>query len=110
MMSTVVVVNVPSITPTYSLDPALGGEHVVTINATCTFNLPTPRQLGDTVTAHVISAGAIRAIALSSNVVLPKDSTGAVLPFQQYPANGMATLLFKALRAGQWECYYGGVH
>ena len=110
MMSAAVVVNVPSSTPTYSLDPSLGSEHVVTINATCTFNLPTPRQLGDTVTAHVISAGAIRAIALSSNVVLPKDSTGAVLPFQQYPANGMATLLFKALRAGQWECYYGGVH
>lgn len=110
MMSTVVVVNVPSSTPTYSLDPALGGEHVVTINATCTFNLPTPRQLGDTVTAHVISAGAVRAITLSSNVVLPKDSTGATLPFQQYPANGMATLLFKALRAGQWECFYGGVH
>ncbi|TDF26238.1 hypothetical protein EZI45_19145 [Delftia tsuruhatensis] len=110
MMSTAVVVNVPSSTPTYSLDPALGGEHVVTINAACTFNLPTPRQLGDTVTAHVISAGAVRAITLSSNVVLPKDSTGATLPFQQYPANGMATLLFKALRAGQWECFYGGVH
>ncbi|EPD44856.1 hypothetical protein HMPREF9701_00445 [Delftia acidovorans CCUG 274B] len=110
MMSTAVVVNVPSSTPTYSLDPSLGGEHVVTINAACTFNLPTPRQLGDTVTAHVISAGAVRAITLSSNVVLPKDSTGATLPFQQYPANGMATLLFKALRAGQWECFYGGVH
>lgn len=110
MMSTAVVVNVPSSTPTYSLDPSLGGEHVVTINATCTFNLPSPRQIGDAVTVHVISAGAIRPIALSSNVVLPKDSTGAVLPFQQYPANGMATLLFKALRTGQWECYYGGVH
>lgn len=110
MMSTDVVVNVPASTPTYSLDPSLGGEHVVTINATCTFNLPSPRQIGDAVTAHVISAGAIRPIVLSSNVVLPKDSTGAVLPFQQYPADGMATLLFKALRPGQWECYYGGVH
>ncbi|MDH0776327.1 hypothetical protein N5C96_23235 [Delftia tsuruhatensis] len=110
MMSTPVIVNVPSGTASYSLDPMLGSEHVVTINATCTFNLPTPRQLGDTVTAHVISAGAVRAITLSSNVVLPKDSTGATLPFQQYPANGMATLLFKALRAGQWECFYGGVH
>lgn len=110
MMSTPVIVNVPSGTASYSLDPMLGSEHVVTINATCTFNLPTPRQLGDTVTAHVISAGAVRAITLSSNVVLPKDSTGATLPFQQYPANGMATLLFKVLRAGQWECFYGGVH
>lgn len=110
MMSTAVVVNVPASTPTYSLDPSLGGRHVVTINATCTFNLPPPRQIGDVVAAHVISAGAIRAIALSSNVVLPKDSTGATLPFQQYPANGMATLLFEAVRPGQWECYYGGVH
>lgn len=105
-----VTVNVPSGTTTYDLDPGLGGSHVVTINGTCTFNLPSPRQLGDAVTAHVISAGAIRPIVLSSNVVLPKDSTGAVLPFQQYPANGMVTLLFKALRPGQWECFYGGVH
>lgn len=109
-MSKVVAVNVPSSTPTYSLDPALGGEHVVTINATCTFNLPTPRQLGDTVTAHIISAGAIRPIVFSSNVVLPKDGAGATLPFTQYSANAMLTLLFKALRPGQWECYYGGVH
>lgn len=110
MMSPPVVVNVPSGTASYSLDPSLGSDHVVTINAACTVNLPTPRMLGDSVAAHIVSAGAVRPVTLSSNVVLPKDSTGATLPFQQYPANGMATLLFKALRAGQWECFYGGVH
>ncbi len=110
MMSPPVVVNVPSGTASYSLDPSLGSDHVVTINAACTVNLPTPRMLGDSVAAHIVSAGAVRPVTLSSNVVLPKDSTGAILPFQQYPADGMATLLFKALRAGQWECFYGGVH
>lgn len=110
MMSAPVVVNVPSGTATYTLDPSLGSDHVVTINAACTINLPTARMLGDSVAVHVISAGAVRPITLSANVILPKDSTGATLPFQQYPANGMATLLFKALRAGQWECFYGGVH
>jgi hypothetical protein len=111
MMNTAVVVNVPAGTSSYSLDPSLGSMHIVTMNGTVTFNLPSnPRQLGDSVTLHAISAGAIRAIAFSSNVVLPKDSTGAVLPFQQYPADGMATLLFQCLKPGLWQCYYGGVH
>lgn len=110
MMDSAVVVNVPSGTPTYSLDPSLGSMHVVTINNTCTFNLPTPRQIGDSVVLHMISAGGIRAVAFSANINLPKDGSGAVLPFPTYPANGRTSLLFEAVVPGSWDCYYSGGH
>ena len=105
-----VTVNVPAGTTTYALDPSLGGSHVVTINGACTFNLPAGRQYGDQVTLDVISAGAIRAINFSANVVLPKDGTGANLPFPTYPAGGVVSLVFRCILANRWECYYAGVH
>ena len=109
-MSKQVTVNQSAGTPTYTVDPGLGGVHVVTINATCQFILPIGRQYGDEVTLHVISAGAIRAITFSANVGLPIDGTGALLPFPQYPANGMVSLIFTCNRVNRWECYYAGVH
>lgn len=105
-----VTVNVPASTPSYIVDPGQGGVHVVTINATCQFILPAGRQYGDEVTLHVISAGAIRAITFSGNVGLQIDGTGALLPFPQYPANGMVSLIFTCNRVNRWECFYAGVH
>ncbi len=105
-----VTVNVPASTPSYIVDPGQGGVHVVTINATCQFILPAGRQYGDEVTLHVISAGAIRAITFSGNVGLQIDGTGALLPFPQYPANGMVSLIFTCNRVNRWECFYSGVH
>ncbi|KFJ08906.1 hypothetical protein DR66_2052 [Delftia acidovorans] len=109
-MNKQVTVNQPAGTPTYTVDPALGGVHVVTINATCQFILPIGRQYGDEVTLHVISAGAIRAITFSANVRLPIDGTGALLPFPQYPAGGMVSLIFTCNLVNRWECFYAGVH
>lgn len=105
-----VTANVPSGTTTYSVDPGLGGSHVVTINGTCTFNLPIARQYGDQVTLDVISAGAIRAINFSANVVLPKDGSGANLPFPTYAAGAVISFVFRCIFANRWECYYAGVH
>jgi hypothetical protein len=105
-----ITVNQPAGTPTYTVDPAMGGVHVVTINATCQFILPVGRQYGDEVTLHVVSAGAIRAITFSANVGLPIDGTGALLPFPAYPANGMVSLIFTCNRVNRWECFYAGVH
>ena len=105
-----VTVNQPAGTPTYTVDPGFGGVHVVTINATCQFILPVGRQYGDEVTLHAISAGAIRAITFSANVGLPIDGTGALLPFPEYPANGMVSLVFTCNRVNRWECFYAGVH
>ncbi|KFJ10063.1 hypothetical protein DR66_2394 [Delftia acidovorans] len=105
-----ITVNQPAGTPTYTVDPGLGGVHVVTINATCQFILPIGRQYGDEVTLHVISAGAIRAITFSANVRLPIDGTGALLPFPQYPAGGMVSLIFTCNLVNRWECFYAGVH
>lgn len=105
-----VTANVPAGTTTYTLDPNLGGSHVVTINGTCTFNLPAGRQYGDQVTLDVVSAGAIRSIGFSANVVLPKDGAGANLPFPTYPAGGVVSFVFRCILVNRWECYYAGVH
>ncbi|TQL83075.1 hypothetical protein [Delftia sp. HK171] len=105
-----VTANVPAGTTSYIVDPGAGGVHTVTINASCRFDLPTGRQFGDQVTLNVVSAGAIRAITFSGNVGLPVDGSGALLPFPQYPANGLLTLVFTFNRAGRWECFYAGVH
>jgi len=105
-----VTVNVPAGTTTYTLDPGLGGSHVVTINGTCTFNLPAGRQYGDQVTLDVVSAGAIRSIGFSANVKLPLDGSGAQLPFPSYPANGVVSFVFRCILVNRWECYYAGVH
>ena len=105
-----VTVNVPAGTTTYALDPGLGGSHVVTINGTCTFNLPAGRQYGDQVTLDVISAGGVRSIGFSANVTLPKDGTGANLPFPTYVAGSVVSFVFRCIRVNSWECYYAGVH
>lgn len=105
-----VTINVPAGTTTYTLDPGLGGSHVVTINGTCTFNLPAGRQYGDQVTLDVISAGGVRSIGFSANVTLPKDGTGANLPFPTYVAGSVVSFVFRCIRVNSWECYYAGVH
>jgi|GEM_PF-1065960 len=105
-----VTVNVPAGTTTYTLDPGLGGSHVVTINGTCTFNLPAGRQYGDQVTLDVISAGGVRSIGFSANVTLPKDGTGSNLSFPTYVAGSVVSFVFRCIRVNSWECYYAGVH
>jgi hypothetical protein len=105
-----VTINVPAGTTTYTLDPGLGGSHVVTINGTCTFNLPAGRQYGDQVTLDVISAGGVRSIGFSANVTLPKDGTGANLPFPTYVAGSVVSFVCRCIRVNSWECYYAGVH
>lgn len=105
-----VTANVPAGTTSYVVDPGAGGVHTVTINASCRFDLPTGRQFGDQVTLHAVSAGAIRSMTFSGNVGMPVDGTGAQLPFPQYAANAMVSLVFTFNRAGRWECFYAGVH
>lgn len=105
-----VTVNVPAGTTAYTLDPSLGGSHVVTINGTCTFTLPGGRQYGDQVTLDVISAGAVRSIGFSENVVLPKDGSGANLPFPTYVAGSVISFVFRCILFNRWECYYAGIH
>lgn len=105
-----VTANVAAGTTTYSLDPALGGSHVVSINGTCTFNLPAGRQYGDQVALDVISVGGVRSIGFSANVVLPKDGNGAQLPFPTYVAGSVVSFLFRCILVNRWECYYAGVH
>ena len=105
-----VTANVAAGTTSYTLDPALGGSHVVSINGTCTFNLPAGRQYGDQVALDVISVGGVRSIGFSANVVLPKDGTGAQLPFPTYVAGNVVSFLFRCILVNRWECYYAGVH
>jgi hypothetical protein len=105
-----VTANVAAGTTTYSLDPALGGSHVVSINGTCTFNLPAGRQYGDQVALDVVSVGGVRSIGFSANVILPKDGNGAQLPFPTYVAGSVVSFLFRCILVNRWECYYAGVH
>ncbi|WP_447915935.1 hypothetical protein [Delftia acidovorans] len=105
-----VTANVPAGTTTYTLDPNLGGSHIVTINGSCTFNLPAGRQYGDQVALDVVSAGAIRPISFSANVAPPRDGTGAQLPFPTYSTGAVVSFLFRCILVNRWECYYAGVH
>jgi hypothetical protein len=105
-----VTVNVPAGTTTYSLDSSPGASHVVTINGSCTFNLPAGRQYGDQIVLDVVSQGGVRSIGFSSNVRLPIDGTGALIPFPTYVAGSVISFVFRCILVNRWECYYAGVH
>jgi hypothetical protein len=105
-----ITVNVPAGTTTYSLDSSPGASHVVTINGSCTFNLPAGRQYGDQIVLDVVSQGGVRSIGFSSNVRLPIDGTGALIPFPTYVAGSVISFVFRCILVNRWECYYAGVH
>lgn len=105
-----VTVNVPAGTTTYSLDSSPGASHVVTINGSCTFNLPAGRQYGDQIVLDVVSQGGVRSIGFSSNVRLPIDGAGALIPFPTYVAGSVISFVFRCILVNRWECYYAGVH
>lgn len=89
----------------YTVNPASGSIHVITLTVgALTLNIAAPRQLGDQVTVRIISNGGAWPITFGANVKLPVG----VMP--AYSAGQALTLVFVAMRAGLWDCYYSGVH
>jgi len=86
-------------TGSYSVNPATASLHYVAINAACTFNLVAPRRIGDQLSLHVESKGAVRAITFSANV---KPPVGA---FPVYSAGQIVSMAFFCLRAGYWDLF-----
>jgi hypothetical protein len=89
----------------HTVNPASGSIHVITLTVgALTLNLAAPRQLGDQVTVRIVSSGGAWPITFGANVKLPVG----VMP--AYSAGQALTLVFVAMRAGFWDCYYSGVH
>ena len=103
-VETVVSTELSAGTSAYSIAPNDGSIHHVKINDACTFNFPTPRQLGDQVTLRVESKGGVRPITFSANVRLPVGS----LP--TYTAGQIITFAFVCSRAGIWDLFRSEVH
>jgi hypothetical protein len=88
-----------------TLDPAAASIHVLTLTAgALAVNLVAPRKLGDQVTVRIVSSGGAWPLTFGANIKLP---TGAM---PTYSAGQALTLVFVAMRAGFWDCYYSGVH